>query len=83
MGCLNRDLSEQGWIPEVLASDGRGVGRSLESRPALLKLELAQEAPGDLVTMVQAGLVGLGRDRDAAFLTSSQVMLMLLVWATF
>lgn len=47
----------------------------------ILRLEWAQETPGDLVT-VQAGLWVLRGAENAAFLTNSHGMLMLLVRAT-
>lgn len=67
-------LSEQGLIPEILASEGEEVG-SLESQ--------TRTGPGSTWGSCNraGGFSGLGRAGDAAFLTSSQVMLMLLLWA--
>lgn len=43
-------LSEQRSILEILASEGGGHWKKFGSRPVILRLEWAQETPGDLIT---------------------------------
>lgn len=41
------ELSEQGTVLEILASEGQDVWKKFGVRPALLRLGRAQESPGD------------------------------------